>query len=459
MGDRDTQIVRTTTWSAGPGCHGGCGVLAHIKGGNLAKIEGDREHPWNQGRLCARVLAMTQYVEHSDRLTKSLKRVGERGEGKWKEISWDEALDLIEKRMKEIREGFGPESVIFSMGTGRDIGPWICMLAYAFGSPNVMFALSGNACYSPRIAAVHMIQGDYRVFDAGQWLPDRYDDPRFKVPECMIVWGYNIHATCPDNLLGHWIVDLMKRGTKIISVDPRLSWFASRPKKWLQIRPGTDSALAMGLLNVIINEHLFDRTFVERWTHAPHLIRMDTGRLLRECDLTPEGSADNLVAWDQAGQKPAIWDVSEVAYKTPSAIPALSGTFEIPVKGGFVVTCRTVWDAFCDEVNQYPLDKVEEITWVPAKDIAETARLYATSKPAAIQKKLLGQACNVAIQEAASNRFFILPADSKSSFARICNRFAAELNVVTSRPVTCPNSPSGLFRKYTSLDSHVSFLT
>jgi len=320
-------------------------------------------------------------VEHSDRLTKPLKRVGERGEGKWKEISWDEALDFIEKRMKEIREGFGPESVIFSMGTGRDIGPWICMLAYAFGSPNVMFALSGNACYSPRIAAVHMIQGDYCVFDAGQWLPDRYDDQRFKVPECMIVWGYNIHATCPDNLFGHWIVDLMKRGTKIISVDPRLSWFASRSKKWLKIRHRTDSALAMGLLNVIINEHLFDRTFVERWTNAPHLIRTDTGRLLRECDLTPEGSADNFVVWDQAGQKPAIWDVSEVAYKTPSAIPALSGTFEIPVKGGFVVTCRTVWDAFCDEVNQYPLDKVEEITWVPAKGIAEAARLYATSKP------------------------------------------------------------------------------
>jgi anaerobic selenocysteine-containing dehydrogenase len=328
---------------------------------------------------------MTQYVEHPDRLTKPLKRVGKRGEGKWKEISWEEALDLVEKRMKKIREDFGPESVIFSMGTGRDIGPWICMLAYAFGSPNVMFALSGNACYSPRIAAVDMIQGDYCVFDAGQWLPDRYDDPRFKVPECMIVWGYNIHATCPDNLFGHWIVDLMKRGTKIISVDPRLSWFASRSKKWLQIRPGTDSALAMGLLNVIINEHLFDRTFVERWTNAPHLIRTDTGRLLRECDLTPEGSADNFVAWDQARQKPAIWDVSEVAYKTPSAIPALSGTFEIPMKGGYVVTCRTVWDAFCDEVNEYPLDKVEEITWVPARDIAETARFYATSKPAAIQ--------------------------------------------------------------------------
>jgi len=136
----------------------------------------------------------------SDRLRQPLKRIGARGEGKWQPISWDEAFDLIETKMKAIRAAHGPESVVFNAGTGRDIYPWICMLAYAFGSPNVMFGLSGQACYGPRVAAVDTVQGDYSVFDAGQWFPDRYDDPRFKVPECMIIWGYNIHATCPDNL-------------------------------------------------------------------------------------------------------------------------------------------------------------------------------------------------------------------------------------------------------------------
>jgi anaerobic selenocysteine-containing dehydrogenase len=177
----------------------------------------------------------------------------------------------------------------------------------------------------------------------------------------------------------------MKRGTKIISIDPRLSWFASRAEKWLQIRPGTDPALAMGFLNVIVNEQLFDRTFVEKWSNAPHLIRMDKGRLLRESDLAPEGSHNNFVVWDKSVQGPAIWDVSEVAYKPLSVIPALSGTFNILLKEGVPVTCRTVWDIFCDEVNKYPLDKVEKITWVPAEEIAEAARLYAKSKPAAIQ--------------------------------------------------------------------------
>ena len=79
MPTNDTSIVKTTTWSAGPGCHGGCGVLAHIKNGKLHKIEGDPDHPWNQGRLCARALAMTQYIDHVDRLKKPLKRTGHRG--------------------------------------------------------------------------------------------------------------------------------------------------------------------------------------------------------------------------------------------------------------------------------------------------------------------------------------------------------------------------------------------
>ncbi len=385
MSGKETKIVRTTTWSAGPGCHGGCGVLAHIRDGRLVKIEGDPEHPWNHGRLCARVLAMTQYVENPKRLRKPLKRIGNRGENKWKEISWDEAFDLIEERMKGIREEFGPESVIFSMGTGRDIGAWICMLAYAFGSPNVMFALSGNACYSPRIAALDTIQGDYCVFDAGQWLPERYEDPRFELPECMIVWGYNIPATCPDNLFGHWIIDMMKRGTKIISIDPRLSWFASRAKHWLRLRPGTDAALAMGFLNVLIKEELYDKDFLEKWTNGAHLIREDNGRLLRESDLYEDGSPDNYIVWDRKGRGPAVWDSSSVAFKSADTEPSFSGLFEISLPGGGSVTCRTVWDSLREEAEKYPLERVEEITGVPGKQVAEAIRFYARSKPASIQ--------------------------------------------------------------------------
>jgi anaerobic selenocysteine-containing dehydrogenase len=328
---------------------------------------------------------MTQYLYHPNRLTRPLRRVGERGEGKWEEVSWEEAFNLIEMRMKRIRQEYGPESVIFSMGTGRDIGAWICMLAYAYGSPNVMFGLSGIACYSPRIAAVETVQGDYCVFDAGQWLPERYESPRFRIPECIVVWGYNIGATCPDNLFGHWIIDLMKRGTKIIAIDPRLSWFASRATKWLRVRPGTDGALAMGFLNVIINEGLYDQGFVEKWTNGPHLVRNDIGKLLRESDLADGGSRNNFVAWNVQNNRPVVWDSSQVSYQSPNAKVALKGRFEVDLKDGTRVEARTVWDVFSEEASKYPLERVAEITHVPGKEIREAAILYAKSKPASIQ--------------------------------------------------------------------------
>jgi anaerobic selenocysteine-containing dehydrogenase len=380
----DTEVVRTTVWSAGPGCHGTCGVLAHIRNGKLAKIEGDPDHPWNQGRLCARCLAMTQYVHHPDRLTHPMKRVGERGEDKWQDISWEEAFDLIERRMKKIREEFGPQSAVFSMGTGRDISPWLCMLAYAYGSPNVMFALSGNACYSPRIAAVETVMGDYVVFDAAQWLEKRYEDPRYELPKCIVVWGYSLPNTCPDNIFGHWFIDLMKRGVEIISIDPRLTWLSSRAKHWLRLRPGTDGALAMGFLNTIINEDLYDHAFVEKWTNAPFLIRNDTGKLLRESDISKEGNPDNFLVWDADQNKPAVWESAKASYRSGNPKAPTSGRFPVDLEDGTKIECKTAWDAFCDQVAEYPLERVSEITGVPKKDIQASARFFAQSKPASI---------------------------------------------------------------------------
>lgn len=385
MSEGSKKIVRTTTWSAGPGCHGGCGLLAHVdEDGKLVKIEGDESHPWNQGRLCARVLAMKQYSNHPERLQYPMKRAGKRGEGKWERISWDEAFDTIEKKFKDIRAEFGAESVIFSAGTGRDIYPWLCMLAYAYGSPNVMFSLSGNACYGPRVSALATVQGDFAVFDAGQWFPDRYEDPRWERPECMIIWGYNIHATCPDNLFGHWIVDMMKKGTKIINIDPRLSWFASRAKHWLPLRPGTDTALAMGMLNVIVNENLFDHEFVTQWTNGTHLVLKKEGRLLRESDLSEGAPQANFLVWDEAQNRPAVWDTQLVDFREQGVSPMLSGQVRVTLADGSEADCHTAWDAFRAEVDEYPLDKVGEITGLDPDDIAKAARLYATSKPAAI---------------------------------------------------------------------------
>lgn len=308
------QVVKMGAWSAGPGCHGGCGVKVFIDNGKLVKIEGDEDHPYLQGRLCPRALALTQYVYHPDRLTYPLKRVGERGEGKWQRISWDEAFDTCEKRLREIRDKHGAEAMVFGQGTGRDAGGPIIFLAYAYGSPNwTLFGLSGISCFTPRLAAMHSVSGDFTFPDASQFSPQRYEDPEWVAPKCLISWARNLAGShCTDHYFsGHWVVDMMKRGTKLIVIDPVCSWEASRAELWLQVRPGTDGALALAMLNVIINENLYDREFVEKWTHG--------------------------------------------------------------------------FDKLKERVQQYPPEKAAEITWVPAEKIVQAARLYATSKPAAIR--------------------------------------------------------------------------
>jgi len=265
----NAEIYTTVAWSAGPGCHGGCGQKLFIEDGKLTRIEGDENNPWNQGRSCPRVLALKQYMYHPERITRPLKRVGERGEGKFAPISWDEAFDTCERRLKEIRDKYGAEAVIFAQGTGRDIGGPISFLAYSFGSPNwCQLGLSGQSCYTPRLGAMKAVMGDFAVADCSQFLEKRYDDAQWRPPEVIIAWGQEPSNGCPDAFYGHWVVDCMKRGTKIISIDPRNTWTSSRAAIHLQHRPGTDGALALGMLNVIINEEIYDKDFVGRWVHG-----------------------------------------------------------------------------------------------------------------------------------------------------------------------------------------------
>jgi anaerobic selenocysteine-containing dehydrogenase len=329
---------------------------------------------------------MTQYMYHPDRLKTPLKRVGKKGEGKFTPISWDEAFDLIEEKMKKIREDHGPESVIFHQGTGRDIGGWISMLAYAYGSPNWMFGLSGISCYTPRLMMMSITQGDFAVVDASQWHEKRYDDPKYRIPETVTIWGQNLPATCPDGFFGHWYVDLMKRGTQLMVIDPRCTWIASRAKLWLQLRPGTDAALALGFIHVILKENLWDQAFVEKWTNAPFLVmeKDDKPALLRESHIKSGGSGDNFVVHDAASGDFVVWDSKDQSYKKTDTTPSLTGAFSVTLADGSLATVKTVWTRYQENAAVYTPEKVSEITWVPADKIVQGARMYAKSAPSAL---------------------------------------------------------------------------
>ncbi|WP_417334230.1 molybdopterin-dependent oxidoreductase [Gordonibacter urolithinfaciens] len=266
----DLTVTRGSAWT-GPGCHLGCGVLLYTDDdGKLVKVEGDPENPYNDGRLCVRCLALPEVTNHKDRLLYPMKRdPKDRGKDKWERMSWDEAIDLVAGKLIEIRDKYGAETVIFGQGTGRDISSWITRLAWSYGSPNyTCFALSGLACYLPRVAGMAATCGGYTVADCSQQFPDRYDNPNWRCPELMVLWGnYPLRANS-DGFYGHWMIDLMKRGMKIMMVDPRVTWLSLKAEAHLRLRPGTDAALALGMMNVIINEDLYDHDFVEKWTYG-----------------------------------------------------------------------------------------------------------------------------------------------------------------------------------------------
>lgn len=340
-------VTRGSAWSA-PGCHLGCGVLMYVddETGKLAKVEGDPENPFNGGRLCVRCLATPDAVNNPNRIQYPMVRDGKRGEDKWRRISWDEAFELITERFNAIKDEYGAEAVTFWDGTGRDISAWISRLAWSFGSPNFGPSLNGLACYGPRVYGSSVISGSFWVGDYSQQFADRYDNPQWKCPGCILVWGNNPVVANSDGAFGHWVVDCLKRGSKLIVVDPRLTWLASRADIFLQVRPGTDAALALAMANVMIEEKLYDEEFVDKWTYgfeayAEHIAHHTPEHVASVCWVEADDirAAARMFAEADGGllQWGVALDQKEEAISTCQAVSALlmlTGNYDNP--GGMI---------------------------------------------------------------------------------------------------------------------------
>ena len=263
--------VRTCAWSP-PGDHPvGCGLKMTVQDGKIVKIEGDETHPITNGRLCPRCLAFDEVMYHPDRILHPMIRAKEdRGKDKWTRITWDEALDIIEEKVNWIKETWGAESIMVHQGTGREAALYAPAFAPAsVGSPNETFTMSGSSCYGPRCCVADFILGaGYPEIDYAQFFEQRYDDPRYELPKYIVLWGKDPLYSSPDGFFGHSLIDMMKRGSKLIVIDPRITWCATRAEYHLQLRPGTDAALGMALLNVVIEEDLYDHDFVEKWCYG-----------------------------------------------------------------------------------------------------------------------------------------------------------------------------------------------
>ena len=250
MGER--KVIKTTCKS----CHGGCGVKVTVEDGVIVHIEGNPDS-FTKGTMCSKGLSSIQHVDNPYRLKYPLKRIGDKGSGKWKRISWDEALNTITEKMKNAIDEAPASSIAISQGTGRGYNRYTHRLARSIGTANVISP--GYVCHSPRLGLYGLVTGYGRLYcDYHGWGGE--------FPKTQIMWAKQLEISSADSEMAYWFMNSLDYAKNLIIIDPRASAYATRATLWLQPRPGTDCALAMGMMNHIIQNDLYDKEFVDNWT-------------------------------------------------------------------------------------------------------------------------------------------------------------------------------------------------
>jgi len=352
--EQGEKLVRTV-------CHTnvaqGCSLLAHVRDGAITKIEpGDFPDP-RYRHICARGLAAMKLAYHPDRLKYPMKRLGVRGEGKWQRISWDESLDTIATKLKDISERYGSRSLLWAMsGSGCLDQAYLKFARCCEGTfaGLIGFGDAAGPC------------GD-RVSFGVDW-GERYLTDLEK-PGLCVFWGNNPAET---QIMGiRMLMDAKERGAKVVVIDPRFTATASKADEYIQIRPGTDAALALGMINFIIEQGLYDSSFISNHTVGPFLVNGQTGLFLRERGIVPGRSDDHYLVWDTV--------TNEVRRHSDQGVtPALTGVYKV---GG--IECRPAFELLANKAREYTPDKVAEITEVPSDIICRLASEYSQRRPVA----------------------------------------------------------------------------
>ncbi|MGM0425452.1 MAG: molybdopterin-containing oxidoreductase family protein, partial [Thermodesulfobacteriota bacterium] len=234
---------------------GGCSLLVGVQEGRVVRVKGDPDGYLNQGYICAKGRSLPQRLYHPERLLYPRRRLGPRGQGRWERISWEEALETIAGQLQQTKDSCGARSVAFCSGMPKGLDHFaLIRLANTFGTPNMVGVQ--DVCHMPRELTGRLTCGFYPV-------PD-YQHPS----DLILLWGSNPLNTNEEGCICKMVLKRLKQGAGLLVVDPWRTQLASRADLFLQPRPGTDAELALGMLSVILQEGLFDRGFVENWTHG-----------------------------------------------------------------------------------------------------------------------------------------------------------------------------------------------
>lgn len=383
-------------------CTGACPHFVYSKDGVVMREEQSKDIapmpniPEYNPRGCNKGECGHDYMYGPHRIKYPLIRVGERGEGKWRRASWEEALDMIADKCVDTIKNHAPDCIsVFSPG------PAVSPVSFSAGTRFAHYIGAHTHTYFDWYAdhptgqtQTCGVQGD--TAETADWFNSRY----------IILWGSNPTQTrIPD---AHFLSEAQLNGTKIVSIAPDFNSSAIKVDKWIHPQPGTDGALALAMAHVIIKEKLYDAHNLKEQTDLSYLVRSDTKRFLREADVVAGGSKDKFYFWNAKTGMPVIpkgcWGDQPEQKAPPVAFmgrntntfpkgyidlgdldPALEGNFKIQLLDGKSVEIRPVFEILKSRIlaDNTP-EKAAKITGVPAKAIVELAREYANAKPSMI---------------------------------------------------------------------------
>lgn len=342
-----------------PNCGGRCAFKCTTRDGKLALIEPNK---WPDDRfslICLKGISEVERVYSIDRVQTPLKRAGERGEGKFVPISWDEALDTIAAKLKETKEKYGGQSILFTYSTG--IAYPLPLLAQLLGVQAPVEAGVDQGLGNG------LEEGMGRMGCEGLFCNESLDWVNSKT---VLLWGNNyLETTITD---AQFFYNAKDAGVKFIVIDPVYTTTAQKADQWIPLKPGTDLALLLAMINLILENGWYNVDYLAKNTSAPFLIRSDNQKLLRQNDSDDEVDQNPFLVWDEVTN-------SAKPYNDPNVQPKLEGEFTV---NGLKV--KTVFSALKESQKQYTLAWAAGITEVPEDTIRGLAEDYALRGPAVL---------------------------------------------------------------------------
>lgn len=355
-------------------CFGGCFLNVHVRDGQVVRFTARDMIDTRYNRICTKGLSHMGRIYSANRLQYPMRRVGERGAGEFERISWDEAIDEIATKWQGYRDEFGAESIAIMSQSGNlrlggginNIGTYLTRFVNVMG----MSKVNGNLDWGVVMSGI--------ISFGGNDLCTNNEPTDYENASTIVIWGSNPAVSQLHNM--HFIMEAREKGTRVIDIDPVYNMSVAKADEFIPINATTDGALALGIINEVINNGWHDVEFLRAHSEAAFLVKPD-GNLMKMSDLgvaPTEGPVNPQTGQPTVVDPYVVWDeaTSSLVEADSAKQPAITGVTE--ANG---VAVQTTFDYLANIASEYAPEKVEEITGVPADKVRELAEVYTQNGP------------------------------------------------------------------------------